>query len=69
VFVIDIDGKYDSSKLKSCLNKVSEGKIDLFVSIFSEVDSDIIELPHLINQLIVELKLQVTFSYTINLED
>lgn len=69
VFVIDIDDKFDSLKLKSCLNKVSEGKVDLFVSIFSEVDSDIIELPNLINQLIVDLKLPVTFSYTISLED
>jgi|GEM_PF-3774768 len=69
VFVIDIDDNFDSSKLKSCLNKVSEGKVELFVSIFSEVDSDIIELPNVINQLIVDLKLPVVFSYTIILED
>lgn len=69
VFVLDIDDKCDSSKLEGCVNKVSEGKVDLFVSIFSEVDSDIIELPPLINKLIVDLKIPVTFSYTISLED
>jgi hypothetical protein len=69
VFVIDIADKCDSSKLKRCLNKVSEGKVDLFVSIFSEVDSDIIELRPAINQLIVDLKIPVTFSYTISLEE
>ncbi|MDN7125017.1 hypothetical protein J6I90_08985 [Pseudidiomarina sp. 1APP75-32.1] len=69
VFVLDIDDKCDSSKLKSCVNKVGEGKVDLFVSIFSQLDSDIIELPPLINHLILALKIPVTFSYTISLED
>jgi hypothetical protein len=69
VFVIDIDDKFDLSKLKSCLKEVNECKIDLFVSIFSEVDSDIIDVPPLINKLIKDLKLSVTLSYTISVED
>lgn len=59
-----VDEKLELATLLQALRTIKEGNTDLFVSIYTESDSEILELPSHIQEIVRSTDLKLTISFT-----
>ncbi len=65
VAVYDLNENCDAQKINSALVEIEEGEKDIFVSIVSSCDSDIIDIPDFVKQYLLVPGVGMKISFTI----
>ncbi|MGI2899508.1 hypothetical protein [Shewanella algae] len=67
--IVKLTRATDVNKLATIINLKKNFNIDLFISVSSNIDNQIIELPGFIVELIALTKLRVNLSFTFTVDD